>query len=176
MHDNRHKATSSGRGSLFVGLGAVGLCLLAGCGGSVGKSASKPADTSRASTSRSIDSVAKMRVVSQPGALPIVEKGTLVGNFDAQLTAILNHSGVAGAQSKRFDIHTAGGSITGIARLGDYTLGSPIVAEYPASISGGTGVFVHVSSNDLLFRTEASGLPGSPNLKITITATGTLRY
>jgi hypothetical protein len=172
MHTNGYEATLSGRAGQLASLGAVALCLLAGCGGSVRSSAG----TSRVSTSRSIDSVAKMRVVSRPGALPIVEKGTLVGNFDAQLTATLNHSGAAGAQSKRFDIHTAEGSITGVATLGSYTLGSPIVAEYPASISGGTGVFAHVSSNDLLFRTEASGLPGSPNPKITITVTGTLGY
>jgi hypothetical protein len=117
-----------------------------------------------------------MLVVSAPGALPIVEKGTLAGNFPAQLTVIVSHTGVVGAESKRFDVHTAGGSITGVANLSSYTLGSPLVVYYHASISSGTGVFGHVSSENLVFRTEASGLPGTPHPKVTITVTGMLSY
>jgi hypothetical protein len=146
----------------------LGLCLVAGCGGS-----SKGAHAQR---SRNLDASAKMLVVSAPGALPIVEKGMLVGNFDAHLTVTLNNAGSLGAQSKHFDISMPEGSITGQAKLASYTLGRPIVAEYPASIAGGSGAFAHAKSSNLLFRTEATGLPGEPDISITITVTGTLSY
>jgi hypothetical protein len=148
----------------------MGLCLVAGCGAG---SKTRPAHAQHV---RDVDATAKMLVVSAPGALPIIEKGTLAGNLDAHLTVTLSNSGTLGAQSKVFDIDTSEGSITGEAKLSSYTFGSPIVADYPASIARGTGVFAHVSSSDLLFRTEASGLPGSPGDKITITVTGALDY
>ncbi len=148
----------------------LGLALVAGCG-----SGSKP-QTGYARHARKIDAAAKMLVVSAPGALPIVEKGTLAGNFNAHLTVTLKSAGTAGAQSKAFDISTPEGSITGHATLSGYALGSPIVADYPASIVRGTGTFAHVSSSNLLFRTEASGLPGTPDDQITVTVTGTLSY
>jgi hypothetical protein len=148
---------------------SLGVCAGAGCGGLTKAHAA-------ARSTRTLDASAKMLVVSAPGVLPIVEKGTLAGNFDARLTVTLTNSGTQGAQSKLFDIDTPEGSILGEAKLSSYSLGSPIVADYPASISRGTGMFAHASSTDLLFRTEASGLPGSLHDKITITVTGTVSY
>jgi hypothetical protein len=163
---------SRSRSCPFAVLAAVAMCLVTGCGDST----RKPPDPPRATHSRTVAAAAKMRIVSPPGALPIVEKGTLAGAFPARLTVTVSHTGVVGAESKHFDIQTAEGSISGVANLTSYTLGSPLVGYYHASIAAGTGVFDHVSSEDLVFRTESSGLPGAPHPKVTITVTGTLSY
>jgi hypothetical protein len=148
----------------------LGVSLLAGCGGG-----SQDRNT-HAQRSRNLEATAKMLVVSAPGALPIIEKGTLVGNFDAQLTVTLHSAGVAGAESKAFLIQTPEGSIAGHAQLSGYSLGSPIIGHDVLSISSGTGVFARAASSNLTFKTESSGLPGTPNDKITIAVTGTVSY
>jgi hypothetical protein len=156
----------------------VGLSLLAGCGGG-SKDPTAPAKRSTnldatAKRSRYLDATAKMRVVTAQGALPIIEKGALVGNFDAQLTVTLQSAGATGAESKAFVIQTSEGSIAGHAQLSSYSMGSPIIAHDALSITSGTGVFAHASSSNLMFKTESSGLPGTPNDKITIAVTGTV--
>jgi len=146
----------------------VGVSVLAGCG----SGSNDP--TAHRQGSRYLTATARMLVVSAPGALPIIEKGALVGNFDAQLTVTLQSAGVAGAESKTFVIQTSEGSIAGHAQLSSYSMGSPIIAHDALSITNGTGVFAHASSSSLMFKTESSGLPGTPNDKITIAVTGTV--
>jgi hypothetical protein len=150
---------------------AITLFGMSGCGGDSKTSVAHTMHAHR------VKAVAKMVVTNTPGSPITIERGTLVGNFDAQLTFTRRHTEADnGFLLKMFYINTPQGSITGRAYLRKYKIGVPTSAEYPASIIRGTGIFANVSSSNLIFIAEDSSQTGGTAGTIIDTMTGTLYY